>query len=724
MITMRTTTLAARGRPLAALLVLLVAAIACSVAAGERLSIEQHVEWTAPTGGSGVLPDGATLEIRLLGWEPPTGYPADIMIIVDASASSDVATSKALAFDLIERLRPSDRIGLISYGSQAVLESALTDHRLSVKAAVADLSHSGKSALGDAIRMARRELASTGRDDAVWTILLFSDGQFNVGQDPALEAQMAAEYGVRIDAIGVGQLIINRIRLQSFADRTGGVFYERPTESTIDQIIGSLSVEEVATDVWVEKRLPEGLRLLSTRPTALRVDTGPDGVTTVHWRISSLRVGQEISLGLTLGIDALGPWTQDQDLVTTYVDFRGVQGTRTDPGPNWPPIAQFDLTPLTPTTTDTISFSDASQDMDPEAEIVRWEWQIGAQTVSYEKNPTHRFEERGTYTVRLVVVDADGARSLPYERQVVVGNAAPVAGFVLRDVETRQEKTRPHLGVLTLLDASGSYDPDGEIVMYRWDLDGDGLVDLESSSAQSEVTFDEPGTRTITMTAIDDEGKTASTSQTVEILPSVVARRVIDTCIPEDLTIPAGEVRVSIMVGINTVVNGLSVRETVPAGWTFAAVDSDGATIRQSGQTVEWLFLERFSDDGVNVQREIKYTLIAPGGSGERVTSSGLQGVIGSSSPRVSLPIAGEDRILVSHELSVPVAISRWDTRGSVLDPCLAELIAFDQVQYAVSLWLSDGEVPHTGGKTVDLAMMQDLIAYWLTGSSVHDPLP
>jgi hypothetical protein len=60
----------------------------------------------------------------------------------------------------------------------------------------------------------------------------------------------------------------------------------------------------------------------------------------------------------------------------------------------------------------------------------------------------------------------------------------------------------------------------------------------------------------------------------------------------------------------------------------------------------------------------------------------------------------------------------------SVLEPCLLEGIAFDQIQYAVSLWLSGGEVPLSGGAKIGLLTMQDLIAYWLTGSSVHDPLP
>ncbi|MGD9675837.1 MAG: hypothetical protein AB7V19_04035, partial [Candidatus Bipolaricaulia bacterium] len=68
--------------------------------------------------------------------------------------------------------------------------------------------------------------------------------------------------------------------------------------------------------------------------------------------------------------------------------------------------------------------------------------------------------------------------------------------------------------------------------------------------------------------------------------------------------------------------------------------------------------------------------------------------------------------------------ISRWNPETSTLDLCLRELISFDQIQYAVSLWLSGASVPHTTDGVVDLAVLNDLIAYWLTGSSVHDPLP
>ena len=115
-----------------------------------------------------------------------------------------------------------------------------------------------------------------------------------------------------------------------------------------------------------------------------------------------------------------------------------------------------------------------------------------------------------------------------------------------------------------------------------------------------------------------------------------------------------------------------------------------------------------------------------------------IRGVLASSSPRINQTITGDDRVTVTSVLPVPVVVSRWDAGGLALeldtttgeaaaagvDPFLGETIGFDQIQYAVSLWLSEGAVPLTGGAVIDLGVMRDLIAYWLTESSVHDPLP
>jgi hypothetical protein len=84
----------------------------------------------------------------------------------------------------------------------------------------------------------------------------------------------------------------------------------------------------------------------------------------------------------------------------------------------------------------------------------------------------------------------------------------------------------------------------------------------------------------------------------------------------------------------------------------------------------------------------------------------------------------GEDKITLLKYLSIPLAISRWNTTTSAIDLCVGEKIAFDQIQYAISLWVSGSKVPMTSAGTIDLITMEELIAYWLTGSSVHDPLP
>ncbi len=64
---------------------------------------------------------------------------------------------------------------------------------------------------------------------------------------------------------------------------------------------------------------------------------------------------------------------------------------------------------------------------------------------------------------------------------------------------------------------SGSFDPDGNIVEYRWDF-GDGQT---SASADPSYTYSEPGTYTVTLRVTDNQGNTniATTSCTVEAAP-------------------------------------------------------------------------------------------------------------------------------------------------------------------------------------------------------------
>lgn len=720
---MRTTNIAARGGPLAALIFLLIVGLSFSAMAGERIQIEQTLEWAELEDGVAGLPEKVDLTLLVSGLGPANRFPIDCMLIIDTSSTADIASAKSFALDLINQFGQGDRIGLISYETNAQLNIPLTENRLALKTAIGDLKAEGKSALGDAMQLARRELTMVGREDAVLVEILLSDGQSNTGIAPGIEGQIAADTGIRVISVGIGSLI-NRSLLQTFANDTDGLFYQRPSTEALMEIKEHLDITVVASDVQIKKELPSGLRLVSSVPRASEVSTAANGITTAIWRLSELRMDQEVTFVLEIEATEVGAWANDRDLLVTYTDFRGVDGSEMFPPPNWPPLAMFKYDPVVPTTAENIVFTDLSEDTNDDGAIVKWEWKFGDAAVSTLQNPEFRFSERGTYTVQLTVTDDRGSKSIAYEQDITVGNAAPVAGFVLRDPETMVEYTQPHIGVATMFDASMSYDLDGDIELYKWDFDGDGIYDLETDSSDIEYAFAEPGKIKVTVAVVDDEGKAKTHSKTLTILSSVLAVRNVETCLPDDWTVQATTIDVSIVISVNTLLNGLSISETIPSGWTFAEVDNDGATLRKNGDTMEWLFMEKFVDDGINAQREIKYTLTSPSTINDERVQSSIRGIVGSSSPRVSLPVSGDDRVTVVKILPVPVVISRWNTTDAILEPCLLEQIAFDQIQYAVSLWLSGGEVPMSGGAIVDLLTIQDLIAYWLTGSSVHDPLP
>jgi PKD repeat protein len=71
-----------------------------------------------------------------------------------------------------------------------------------------------------------------------------------------------------------------------------------------------------------------------------------------------------------------------------------------------PPVADFTYSPSNPTTSDTVNFYDASSDSD--GTVVAWEWNFGDGWTSTQQNPTHKYDDDGTYTITLAVTDDDG----------------------------------------------------------------------------------------------------------------------------------------------------------------------------------------------------------------------------------------------------------------------------------------------------------------------------
>jgi PKD repeat protein len=170
---------------------------------------------------------------------------------------------------------------------------------------------------------------------------------------------------------------------------------------------------------------------------------------------------------------------------------------------NNPPVADFTFTPFYPSTADTIQFTDTSTDMD--GTIVAWSWNFGDGQTSNEQNPTYQYDHAGTYTVVLMITDDDGDTD-DISKQITVTNIPPVADpngpYEAECYEPLQ------------LDGSGSYDTDGEIIEYFWNL-GDGNT---ATGPYPTHTYTAEDVYTISLTVTDDEGDTDTETTTATVI--------------------------------------------------------------------------------------------------------------------------------------------------------------------------------------------------------------
>ncbi|MEJ2126910.1 MAG: PKD domain-containing protein [Candidatus Bathyarchaeota archaeon] len=71
------------------------------------------------------------------------------------------------------------------------------------------------------------------------------------------------------------------------------------------------------------------------------------------------------------------------------------------------PVASFTYIPVNPQVNGTITF-DSSSCVDTDGMIVNYVWDFGDGTTSTSQNPTHIYDDEGSYTVSLTVTDNDG----------------------------------------------------------------------------------------------------------------------------------------------------------------------------------------------------------------------------------------------------------------------------------------------------------------------------
>jgi Ca-activated chloride channel homolog len=199
------------------------------------------------------------------------GQGIDIVLALDISPSmlardfapDRLAVAKRVAMDFV-RNRPVDRIGLVSFAGEAIVEYPLTTDHALIQSRI-DAMTVGQLADGTAIGMGLGTALTRLRDSTTRSriVILMTDGENNAGYySPQQATEIAAQLGVKVYTIGIGtdelaeapiarnldgtyefaprRLVIDEALLNDIAAKTGGQYFLASSENMLRRIYAQI----------------------------------------------------------------------------------------------------------------------------------------------------------------------------------------------------------------------------------------------------------------------------------------------------------------------------------------------------------------------------------------------------------------------------------------------------------------------------------------------------
>ena len=222
---------------------------------------------------------------------------SSVVLVMDTSGSMSaadlrpdrMAAARQAARAFVEALPASAEVGLVSFNRNASVRAPLTRDHNAVIRAIEGLRAEGGTAIGEGLDLALEQLARrpAGADGstAPGLVILLSDGENQAGQAPAAVAVRAAQAGVRVHTVGVGQrgasarlndrqsAGLDERTLRAIADATGGTYFYAADTGELQHIYADLGSQLS----WVEERT-EVTSLVSALGTLFMVVGGLFGL--------------------------------------------------------------------------------------------------------------------------------------------------------------------------------------------------------------------------------------------------------------------------------------------------------------------------------------------------------------------------------------------------------------------------------------------------------------
>lgn len=244
------------------------------VATTDGISLITRLDRTRVQRSDGIVRAELTLAAERPEGDLPMA-PTDVVVVLDCSSSMSgqkFVDAKAALDALLGRLRPEDRLSVVTYDTYARVAVALAPATATAvsgwREAFRDLRPGGSTNISEALDLAGGVVQARADHDRPARVLLLSDGEPTAGDtSPAglvTRARRAAEQGYVLSAVGIG-LGFNEVLMAGLADAGTGNFHSLVEPGGLDSILTAefdASRATVASSLAVELRPAPGVRVV------------------------------------------------------------------------------------------------------------------------------------------------------------------------------------------------------------------------------------------------------------------------------------------------------------------------------------------------------------------------------------------------------------------------------------------------------------------------------
>jgi Ca-activated chloride channel family protein len=249
--------------------------------------------------------------------------PLNLCLVLDHSGSMNGAplkTVKKAALELVDRLKPSDRLAIVAFDHKAktLVPNQAVEDLDTIKTCLQRLSPEGGTAIDEGMKLGIEE-AAKGKQDRASQIFLLTDGENEHGDnDRCLKlAKLASDYTITLNTLGFGAHW-NQDVLEQIADTAGGtmVYIESPEQAGEEFSRLFKRAQSVGlTNASLILELAPGVRLAELKPIAqvapetVELTVEQDDAQTYRVRLGDLMTAERIVLA-NLYISQLPPGNQ------------------------------------------------------------------------------------------------------------------------------------------------------------------------------------------------------------------------------------------------------------------------------------------------------------------------------------------------------------------------------------------------------------------------------